>query len=780
MERSLPQETSENIPVSSIINEQEESRSINNVKIINLSKRDISADEKKILERGLKFTPTPRRDSLDLIKDTEEFCRKLRLREYFEPEENNDESLVRNKSKFKPQPNRDKHLDDFIKCLQSSARRNDKSSNTGAHIKDNINRLEREAINNLATDNSIVIKEADKGGAIVIMDKEHYKEMVLNQLTDDQFYQELPSNDDGKTMRKIKKFTSKYTDILTDKEVDYLTNFETKASNFYGLPKIHKSKEIQSGLTRENSSYVKLPQPSDLKLRPIVAGPACSTHRLSNLLDILLKPLCQLVPSYIRDDLDFLNHIPDTVDVNTKMVSFDVTSLYTNIPHTLGLEAIAFWMDKHHHEINPRFSKDFILEGLQLVLRNNYFMFDNKHFLQIKGTAMGTKVAPTYATLVLGFLEEKLFENLDQLFGNEYGQYMKANWKRYLDDCFIFWSKSDEELNDLHNVLNNLHPSIKFTMESSTTELPFLDILVIKEDRKIITDLYYKKTDSHQYLLFNSCHPSHVKRNIPFNMARRVCTIVLEETRRNNRLQELKSFLLRQKYPSNLIDAAILKAKAIPVEDLRISRRTRNQDEIENQIPLVVTHNPRNVNMFSYVKDCFPILQQSEKLRNRIDMKNIIYSRRQPRNLKKLLTRAKFSSDEENPAVYKCMDPRCGTCPYLKTGNSFSFKCGKTFTIRTNMSCKSRNLIYCMTCTSCGENYIGQTGTKLADRVRVHKQQIRDPSVRNTPCSEHFDLCANGNFLIFPFYKLSENNEHLRRAKEDYFVKLFKPKLNVN
>jgi hypothetical protein len=126
------------------------------------------------------------------------------------------------------------------------------------------------------------------------------------------------------------------------------------------------------------------------------------------------------------------------------------------------------------------------------------------------------------------------------------------------------------------------------------------------------------------------------------------------------------------------------------------------------------------------------------------------------------------------------MDPRCRTCPYLKTGNSFTFKCGKTFTIRTNMSCKSRNLTYCMTCTSCGENYIGQTGIKLDDRVRVHKQQIRDPSVRNTPCSEHFDLCANGNFLIFPFYQLSENNEHLRRAKEDYFVKLFKPKLNVN
>jgi hypothetical protein len=70
---------------------------------------------------------------------------------------------------------------------------------------------------------------------------------------------------------------------------------------------------------------------------------------------------------------------------------------------------------------------------------------------------------------------------MDQRFGDQYAQYMKTQWKRYLDDCFIFWSKTDEELNDLHNMLNNLHPYIKFTMEKSATELPFLDILIIKQ-----------------------------------------------------------------------------------------------------------------------------------------------------------------------------------------------------------------------------------------------------------------------------------------------------------
>jgi hypothetical protein len=83
-----------------------------------------------------------------------------------------------------------------------------------------------------------------------------------------------------------------------------------------------------------------------------------------------------------------------------------------------------------------------------------------------------------------------------------------------------------------------------------------------------------------------------------------------------------------------------------------------------------------------------------------------------------------------------------------------------------------------MTCPTCGENYIGQTGTKLTDQVCVHKQQIRDPMLRNTPCSGHFDSCGNGHFHIFPFFKIKEENEQSRKAKENYFINLFKTKLN--
>jgi hypothetical protein len=65
---------------------------------------------------------------------------------------------------------------------------------------------------------------------------------------------------------------------------------------------------------------------------------------------------------------------------------------------------------------------------------------------------MGTKVAPTYATLILGFLEEKLFSETEQHFGENFGQYIRYNWKRFLDDCLIFCTKSLSELHQLHDL----------------------------------------------------------------------------------------------------------------------------------------------------------------------------------------------------------------------------------------------------------------------------------------------------------------------------------------
>ena len=85
----------------------------------------------------------------------------------------------------------------------------------------------------------------------------------------------------------------------------------------------------------------------------------------------------------------------------------------------------------------------------------------------------------------------------------------------------------------------------------------------------------------------------------------------------------------------------------------------------------------------------------------------IIKSKRQPWNLKKLLTRAKFEEIQESPKITKCNRPNCGVCDYLMTDNDFLFKCGKTFKVKTSMSCGAKNLIYVIKCKGCDEEYIG-------------------------------------------------------------------------
>ena len=104
---------------------------------------------------------------------------------------------------------------------------------------------------------------------------------------------------------------------------------------------------IESAVNTQNSEINEISEPNDLKLRPIAGGPKCPTRKLSQLIDILLKPFLKHIKSFIRDSLDFLNKFPRDVDEDTEIVTFDVISLYTNIPHEFDLEAIDYFLIKY-------------------------------------------------------------------------------------------------------------------------------------------------------------------------------------------------------------------------------------------------------------------------------------------------------------------------------------------------------------------------------------------------------------------------------------------------
>ena len=255
-------------------------------KIYNLSDRKLNNTEKSVLLKGLKFTPTPEKSNCSQTEnDVNDFCRKLRLKEYFDSNDNTDTSIVRNKSFFTPETDRNKKLDSYISLTKEMC---ESIQNENKHIKHNITLEQRNAIKSLAEDSSVIIKEADKGGGIVLMNTEFYKRKILEMLVDESYYSQIQDNCRKETFNKIKNLIGTNGN-LTNKEKDFLLNFECKTSTFYGLPKIHKSKTIENACKEnENMEYIEVKDPQDLTFRPIVAGPNCESSHLSHLLDILL------------------------------------------------------------------------------------------------------------------------------------------------------------------------------------------------------------------------------------------------------------------------------------------------------------------------------------------------------------------------------------------------------------------------------------------------------------------------------------------------------------
>ena len=112
---------------------------------------------------------------------------------------------------------------------------------------------------------------------------------------------------------------------------------------------------------------------------------------------------------------------------------------------------------------------------------------------------MGTKMATTYATLVTGYIEENLYKKYEETLGtNEPEEFIKI-FKRFLDDCFLFWERPFKELHKFHNITTNHQSAWKNGLNNGKIRIKktFLDVLVYKEAQKLHTDIFYKKTDTH-------------------------------------------------------------------------------------------------------------------------------------------------------------------------------------------------------------------------------------------------------------------------------------------
>ena len=741
-----------------------------------MSSRELNDECRSLLSKGCKFTPHPKANFNELQEDVKEFCRKIRLIDYFKdkPINRSGMDLKYERTNFIPPKGINSELDAILDLIDKKVSEYVPTNNK---MKSNVTRSEFEIMMDLKKDNSLHITKADKGGAFVVLDNEFYiNQMMKEHTSDTATYKKIDKYAPHSTMEHIINFCKMHTPNcqLTKKEISYITKFNYNLPTLYGLPKIHKlDTSLFRNMSPDKYGYIRFKSPESLKFRPIISSSYAPTSRLSAFIDEILKPLVPELHSYCRDTSHFLEKLERESNIigSIRLTSFDIVSLYTSIPHDLGLESIKFWLERQRTLIPERFSDFFILSSIELILKNNYFCFRDEVFLQISGTAMGTKMAPTYAILVVGFLEEKMYTRIKEIYSENISNNIICGWIRYIDDCWIVWKESYGDINILKRILQSLHPSIQFTMETSDNRLNFLDVNIYKDGDKLETDIYHKASDSRSYVPFTSAHPKHILNNIPYTLAKRIHLIVSNPDRRDIQLNELKHTLMKLKYPETLIDNAFLRATTPQVANNRfnerkllpfISRFNKNNPNIYNEIILPACHSLGLINPFNNYR--------------------FIKAFSQPQSLLRILN----NNDKETfKGITKCNESRCGCCETLITGKNISFTVNnetKNFKIKCNMNCLSLNVIYALICRGCNKFYIGQTGGMFRKRLTLHRQHINNPQYAILEVSRHIATCAKSlkpPFSASPILKLSPRctREH-REEREKGLISFLKPQLN--
>ena len=722
--------------------------------MINLSNKILTENHINVLSRGPKFVPTPRGpDIMMLEKDIKVFVRLLKLKEHFHYfKYTEDDSLVRPKSDFVPNRIRSPVLQNVC----------DSFINTAENLEtivpynkiDNLTYGERHALTDLKNDDSIVIKKADKGNVIVVLEKSFYKDKMLLVLNNDNLFKEHTKNIDSRMFLKVKRLASKFysLNVLTLKERQYITNFNPTTANFYGVPKIHKSETIKEAVNSCSGPYVHI-KTDDVKFRGITGCINSPTSRLSELVNILLKPFITKVPSDIKDTTDFLNKFPrfnksELQDII--LVTVDIKDMFPSIKKNLGLKAIVYFCNEYPVLLNKRFTIDFIIEALTIVLDNNLCHFDNRYFTQIDGTFTGTTVAPTYATLTMAYLEVLLMDKLNDIYSPGIVAYVAQNWKRFLDDGFIAWNRKFGDIKVFIDALNSLDDSIHFTYDVNEQQVSYLNVLIYKGSNSLLCDIFYKDTDTREYLPFSSCHVHHIKINIPYNLCRTICTIVEDRDIMYERLFDLKAHLIKSKYPANIINSAINKAASLEQSDLRINK----EKETSELIVFVSTYNPKNPNISHFIYNAMSLLKSNIILKEIFGDVKLINSRREPPSLQDLLVRSSFTTDKPEFGVKKCHKKLCETCPLIYETDSYNFwEAQVDFDIRGSFDCSIKECIYVMTCQGCYKYYIGKT-VDLRHRMTKHRNDIKDDRIRHQYVHRHIHFCGGGKFWVTPFYRV--------------------------
>ena len=330
------------------------------------------------------------------------------------------------------------------------------------------------ALKSLKRDKNIHITRADKSKTIVIMDKIDYNNKMQSMLEDRNIYEHLISN-------PLERYNATYNRQIREIFVHnkaYIDRFKCKAKTLpylYGTSKTHK--------------------PGN-NMRPIISTVGSATYFLSRFLVNLLKPLIGTISSaHVENSVDFVEKLKNAnFNPNEyQMISFDVTSLFTNVPVDDVLDYLNLELAKYPLSLPV----PVILKSIRLCVVDTYFSFNDKYYKQIFGMQMGNCLSPMLANIYMEFFESRIANNVIPV---------DSFWCRYVDDTFCLIN-IHTHAQDIANALNNLRPTIKFTLESEqNNSLSFLDTVVMKGADSFKFKIHRKSTNNNLIIHAMSHH----------------------------------------------------------------------------------------------------------------------------------------------------------------------------------------------------------------------------------------------------------------------------------
>ena len=630
-----------------------------------------------LLGKNLNFCPTPGKFNEKILRnETEEFSRRLKLRAHFgnkENRQNMEEKMFKPKSNWVP---KQVHytVSTFCEALSNEIKKPLKSKTPY----NNLTKGEIQGMEDLEKREDLVFTKADKGGALIIMDVKDYIAEAHRQLNDKKYYKRL-NNDPTPTYTErinnaIESF--KETGLIKDKVAEGLKTFNPKTSKFSLNPKIHK-----------------VGNPG----RPVISSIECHSSNISKYVDYHLQPEVLKLKSYTKDSTDTINklrEINDDIEKDDIMVTMDVRALYTNIPNDEGIQAVREKLNESPSILPSRV----ITTLLSLILTLNNFIFNGINYLQILGCAMGTKCAPSYANIFMGKFEET----------HIYPRILNKTriFLRYIDDLFFIWKGTETELLTFFDEINQVHTTIKFDFNFSTSEVNFLDLTIYKDKRgKLQTKIYTKPTDKHAYLHKNSAHPYHLKKSIPYGQALRLKRICSDEKEFIDASKQLTSNLLNRGYEESEIKEQINKANERNREELLQYKPKKSL----NKKPYVITYNTQLPNLKEAIDKHWNTLNINTQMQNIFKDKPIIAFRRN-KNLRDILGQKTLRNGKiiRKQAITnkKGWCRPCNSrnfnlcCQQVRHTNTFqSNKTKEEFRIYHRMNCKSKFIIYLLECT---------------------------------------------------------------------------------